>query len=153
MNLKKFVIGTSVGGAAVFVAGFLLFTLPPFNDFYLYAMNSGPATGVPRESPLLWAVFIGALSYGALVTLAIGSRPQSTGVADGIRIGAVVGFLIWFTADFMLFGISHVGTLTSTIAGPLVEMVPGAIAGGTIAAALGRVTIDQASTAPQASQA
>jgi hypothetical protein len=153
MSLKRFVIGTAVGGCAVFVTGSLLFALAPFSEFYSYAMNSGPATGVSRESPLVWAVFLGALSYSALVTLAIGSRPQSTGVAAGIKIGAVVGFLIWFTADFMLFGISNVGTLTSTIVDPLLEMVPGAVAGGIIAAVLGRVTIGQASTPPHASRA
>jgi hypothetical protein len=46
-----------------------------------------------------------------------------------------------------------VGTLTSTIVDPLLEMVPGAVAGGIIAAALGRVTIGQASTPPHASRA
>ena len=140
MGAKPFVIGTAVGGTTVFIAGFLLFALAPLSDFYVYAMTSGSATGVPRESPLVWAVFLGALSYGALVTLAIGSRTGPTGVASGIRIGAVVGFLLWFTADFMLFGISNVGNLTSTLVDPLVELVPGAVAGGLVAAVLGRLS-------------
>jgi hypothetical protein len=50
-----------------------------------------------------------ALSFGALVTLAIGSRTGTIGVPAGIRIGSSVGFLLWFTADFMLFGIGHHG--------------------------------------------
>lgn len=141
MDAKSFVIGTGVGGSAVFITGSALFALPPLSDFYVYAMNSGSATGVSRESPLAWAVLLGALSYGALVTLAIGSQTGPTRVVGGIRTGAVVGFLLWFTADFMLFGVSNVGNLTSTMLDPLLELVPGALAGGLVAAVLGKSSV------------
>lgn len=150
MDAKHFAIGTVVGGLTVFASGVLLFAVPPFSDFYLYAMNAGSATGVPRESPLLWAVFLGALSYGALVTLAIGSRTGPTSIAAGIGIGAVVGFLLWFTADFMFFGIGNVGSLTTTIAGSLLELVPGAAAGGMVTAVLGRVGVRRGTQAAHA---
>ena len=139
METKRFVVGTAVGAMTVSAIGFSLFALPPLRDFYLYAMNAGSATGVARESPLVWAVFVGALSYGALITFAIGNRPSRVGVAAGMRIGAVVGFLLWCTANFMFFGISNVGTLTSTIVDPLLELVPGAMAGGTVALVLNRL--------------
>ena len=83
MDTKRFLIGTAVGAATVSAIGFSLFALPPLRDFYLYAMNAGSATGVARESPLVWAVFVGALSYGALITLAIGNRASRVGVAAG----------------------------------------------------------------------
>ena len=60
-------------------------------------------------------------------------------IGAGIKIGAIVSFLLWFTADFMLYGISNVGNLTTTIVDPLLELVPGAIAGGVIAGALRRM--------------
>jgi hypothetical protein len=40
-------------------------------------MTAGAATGVPREVPILWAILVGALAYGALVTLAMGNRTRS----------------------------------------------------------------------------
>lgn len=141
MDAKPFVIGTAVGGTTVFVTGSSLFALAPLREFYVYAMNSGSATGVSRESPLMWAVLLGALSYGALVTLAIGSRKGPTSIAGGIRTGAVVGFLLWFTANFMLFGVSNVGNLTSAMLDPLLETVPGALAGGLVAGVLGRASV------------
>ena len=58
---------------------------------------------------------------------------------DPIRDGAVVSFLLWFTADFMLYGISNVGNLIGTVTDPLLELVPGAIAGGVIAFVFGRI--------------
>jgi hypothetical protein len=39
----------------------------------------------------------------------------------------------------MLYGISNVGNLTTTVVDPLLELVPGAIAGGAIAGVLKRV--------------
>ena len=145
MDTKRFMIGTAVGGSTVLAIGFSLFALPPLRDFYLYAMNAGSATGVARESPLVWAVVVGALSYGALVTFAIGSRPGRVGVGAGMGIGAIVGFLLWCTANFMFFGISNVGTVTSAIIDPLLELVPGAMAGGTVALVLGRLNTARAS--------
>ena len=79
MDARPFAIGTVLGGITVFVTGFVLFALPPLADFYLYAMTAGSATGVPRETPLVWAVFLGSLSYGVLVTLAIGSLYRHRG--------------------------------------------------------------------------
>jgi hypothetical protein len=87
------------------------------------------------------------MAYGALVTLAIGSRRAQTRIAAGMRIGAVVGFLLWFTADLMFFGISNVGTLTSALVDPVLELVPGAFAGGLVAAVLGNASVVRTSGA------
>jgi hypothetical protein len=139
MDARRFVIRTLVGGVTVLATGTLIFTMAPFRDFLAYAMNAGSATGVAREPQLVWAVALGALSYSALVTLAIGSRARSVNIGAGIKIGAVVGFLLWFTADFTFYGVSNVGNLTTTVVDPLLEFVPGAVAGGVIAAVLGKI--------------
>ena len=138
MDAKRLGIGTLVGGVTALATGYFIFTVPPLSSFYSYAMSAGSATGVERQPPLLWAVALGALSYSALVTLAIGTRSGPVNVGAGVKIGALVGFLLWFTANFMLYGVSNVGNLTSTVVDSLLEPVPGAIAGGVIALVLGR---------------
>jgi hypothetical protein len=138
MKPRWLVIGTLAGAATVFVTGVFIFSLTPFREFYAYAMNAGTATGVARETPLLWPVLVGALAYGALITLALAGAPRPQGVAAGVRVGATVGFLLWCTANFMFYGISNVGNLTSTLIDPFIELVPGAIAGGVIATVLRR---------------
>lgn len=134
MDTKRLMIGTLVGGVLLFVTGYLIFDLA-FANFY--AANVGSATGVDRDPQLLWAVALGSLSYAALVTLALGSRPVSIG--GGVKIGAVVGFLLWFTVDFTLYGVSNVSNLTRTIVDPLLELVRSGIAGGVIAVVLGKI--------------
>jgi hypothetical protein len=138
MDAKRFVIGTVVGAAVLFATGYLIFVIA-LKGFLVYAMNAGSATGVARDPPLMWAVALGELSYSALITLAIGSRAGVSSAKAGAKIGAVVGFLVFFTGDFMLYGISHVGSLTSTVVDPLLELVPGAVAGAVIAVVLKEV--------------
>jgi hypothetical protein len=138
MSIKTFAIGTVAGGITIFAAGTTIFSLPLLADFYTYAMTSGSASGVPRETPILWAGFLGALAYGALVTLAV-DRTRAVKVAAGLKTGACVGLLLWLTADLMLYAVSNVGTLTSALTDPLVELIPGAIAGAVIAPVLRRV--------------
>jgi len=136
MDTKRLVIGTLVGGIILYALGYLIFDLA-FADFY--AANTGSATGVERNPQLVWAVVLGTLSYAALVTLGIGSRSSSSNVGAGVKVGAVVGFLLWFTVDFTLYGITNVGNLTRTVVDPLLELVRGGIAGGVIAVVLGKI--------------
>jgi len=136
MDIKRVVTGTLVGGIILYAVGYLVFDLA-FGEFY--AANTGSATGVERDPQLVWAVALGTLSYAALVTLGIGSGSSSSNVGAGVKVGAVVGFLLWFTVDFILYGITNVGNLTRTVVDPLLELVRGGIAGGVIAVALGKI--------------
>jgi hypothetical protein len=138
MTARRLAVGALAGVAALSATGYVVFGLI-FANFFTYALNAGSARGVPRESPLAWAVGLGALSYSALITLAIGSRAGSPSLGAGMRIGAIVGLLVWFTADFMLYGISNVLNLTSVLIDPLLEVAPSAAAGGAIAVALRRI--------------
>ncbi|MGH9255878.1 MAG: hypothetical protein ACRD3C_15065 [Vicinamibacterales bacterium] len=134
MDAKRLVMGTLVGGVVLFAVGYLIFDMA-FASFY--AANAGSATGVDRVPQLVWAVALGSLSYGALVTLAIGSRAGAS-IGSGATIGAVVGFLLWFTVDFILYGITNIQNLTRTVVDPVLELVRGGIAGGVVALVLAK---------------
>jgi hypothetical protein len=136
MDTRRFVMGTLVGGITLFVLGYLIFDLT-FAGFY--AANAGSATGVDRETQLVWAVALGTLSYAALITYAIVNRPGSLTPAAGAAIGAAIGFLLWFTVDFTLYGITNISNLTRTILDPLLELVRGGVAGAVIAIVLTRM--------------
>jgi hypothetical protein len=61
----------------------------------------------------------------------MGARTTS-GLVEGAKVGAVVGFLTWFTVDFTLYGFQNVSNLTRTIVDPLLEIVHGGIGGAVI---------------------
>jgi hypothetical protein len=92
--------------------------------------------GVDRGGELAWAVALGALASAALIMFAIGNRGGALSVGDGAWVGAIVGFLLWFTADFTIYGLTNIANLTRTVVDPLLEIVRGGIGGAVIAAVL-----------------
>ncbi len=136
MDAKRFVIGTLVGGITMYLVGYLIWVLA-FAEFF--AANVGSATGVARESSLVWAVVLGTFSLSALVTLAVGSQAGGFTILNGLKVGAIVGFLVWFGVDFMHFGVRNISNLKATIVDPLLEIVRTGIGGAVIAAVLGKL--------------
>ena len=136
MDIKRLIIGTVVGAITLYILGYVIFDLA-FGEFY--AANAGSATGVVRDNEVVWAVAMGTLSYAALLTLAIGTRAGSATIVEGLKIGAIVGFLLWFTVDFIFYGIFNISNLTLTFVDPLLELVRGGIGGAVIAAVLGKI--------------
>lgn len=136
MNIKRLGIGTLVGTIALYFLGMLIWQ-NLFADFF--DANSGSVVGVDRESPIVWAVVVGSLFYAVLLTLALESRGASKSLVDGLKIGAVVGALLWGTADFVMYGITNLDTLTGAVADTLLEGVRGGIAGAIIAVVLSKV--------------
>ena len=133
MNAKRFAVGTVVGGIVLYAVGYVIFSWA-FAGFY--AANAGTATGVDRGGELFWAVAVANLAYAALITYAMGNRGGALSIAQGATIGAIVGFLLWVTADFIFYGTSNVANLTWTVVDPLLEIVHGGIGGAAIAAVL-----------------
>lgn len=129
MNTKQWIVGTIAGGIVLYVLGYVFFDLL-LGDFY--AANGGSATGVMRETPIFWALGVGAIAYTVLVLYALGSQGASVSMASGMKAGAVVGFLIWLCADFTLYGITNMSNLTVTVVDPLVEIVRGGITGAVL---------------------
>lgn len=133
MDAKKFLAGTIVGGIVLYVVGYLIFSMA-FASFY--AANVGTATGVDRPAEIMWAVVLGNLGYAALICYAMGAR--ASGLGGGAKVGAIVGFLMWFAVDFTLYGVLNVSNLTRTIVDPLLEIVHGAIGGAVIGLVVAR---------------
>lgn len=144
MDAKRFVVGTLVGGVVLYAAGYAIFTRA-FAAFY--SANAGSATGVDRGGELFWALALANLAYAALVMFAMGNRVDSFSIGKGAAIGAIVGFLLWCTADFVIYGTTNIANLTRTVVDPLLEIVHGGIGGAAIAAVLGRMRVSGRSPA------
>ena len=136
MDTRRILLGTLVGGVAMYVFGYLIFELA-FGGFY--ARNVGSATGVLRDTPLQWAVALGSLSLAALVTLAIEARPGPLTIGRGFTTAASVGFLLWLGVDLLRYGGTNVPNLTRTLVDPVLEIVRNGAVGMTVAGVLARI--------------
>ncbi len=136
MNVKRLSIGSITGLVVLYAVGFVFWeTL--FADFF--AANAGTAEGVQREEQIIWAMALGTLLYAALITLMMDARGGPDSLVSGLKTGAIVGFLLWGTVDFIYFGFTNLNNLTAVIADTVLEAVRGGIAGAVIAVVLGKV--------------
>jgi uncharacterized membrane protein len=134
MDAKRTVAALIIGAAVLYGVGWLLFDKLLLS---FYQANAGSATGVMRESQVMWSMVVGYLFYAYAIIFALRFRPGAGSMGQGFLIGAAVGFLIWGTVDFIFYGIANINNLTVTIVDPLVEIVHGGIAGAVIAAVRG----------------
>lgn len=136
MSIKKLVVGIVVGTIIASIVGIIVFD-NLVADFY--SANMGSAIGVMRDEQLLWAVIVGTAAYSALITLALGTQPDGTTIVGGARTGAIVGLLVWGTADFVLLGVMNVHTPVLAIVDTVLEAIRAGITGAVIAAVLAKI--------------
>jgi hypothetical protein len=136
MNMKRLAIGSIAGAVVMYIMGIVIWEML-FADFF--AANAGSAQGVPREAPILWAVGLGTLLYAAMVTLTLEARSGGASLVEGLKAGALVGFLIWGTADFIFFGYFNINNLNATIADVVLEAVRGGIGGAVRGVVLSKI--------------
>jgi len=128
MDTKRFLIGTIVGGIVLFVMGYVLFELLLGS---VMDSNMVDIPGLHREVPVYWALVLSCFVYAALICYAMGRR-GATGLAAGAKVGAVVGLLLWLTADLMTFAFMNSMTQSMLVIDPLLGLVHAAIAGAVI---------------------
>ena len=130
MDTKRLAIGTVVGGIVMFGATYLIWNIA--FDYYAVAIE---AAGVAREPQLLWVAALSNVPFAALVTLVI-ERGGSSTIGGGVKIGAIVGFLVWAGVDLSFYANTTIFDLTTIILDPLLAGVHFGIGGGVIAAVL-----------------
>jgi len=131
MNAKQLSVSILVGTIVSMIVGYVIWDVL-VADFF--ASNMGSATGVMRDTQLVWAVIVGTAAYTALIALALGAQSGEPTIAGGLKIGAIVGFLVWFSVNFIYLGIMNVNTLTIAIVDPILEAIRAGITGAAIAA-------------------
>lgn len=137
MNAQKVVIGTVIGAIVLFVLGQLIFDMA-LDSYYMAHM--GAAQGAVKEPPLYWAIILGNIGEGLLLTLWLLKKPGDLTWSKGLVSGAILGFLVWFIADFTHFGLTNLWQLTVAIIDPFAEAVHFGISGAILAVVLAKMS-------------
>ena len=136
MDMKRFAIGTIVGGITMYVVGYVIFTLI-FGPYY--AANVGAVTNAMREPTLEWAGALGGFAFAALITYVIAESARTPTIAAGFMKGATTGFLAWLSVDLVYYGATNLWNFSIVMLDPVLEFVHSGIGGAVIAAVLSRV--------------
>jgi len=136
METKKFLLGAVAGGIAFFFLGFLIYGVA-LEGFY--QSHSGSATGAMKsmEDMSWWALIIGNLSFGALLSYVFLKWANISTFGSGATGGAMIGFFVALSYDMTSFATTNMMDLTGSLADVAVGTVMSAIAGGCVGAVLG----------------
>ena len=134
MDAKKLVTGTVAGTIAQVIFGYLIFDLLLAG---FYAANMTQSADLMREASLLWPMIVGNIALALLVTLAV-MKAGAGSLLGGFKVGAIVGFLVWFGVHFNMFAMFPLGNLIVIIVDPFAEAVRTGITGAVIGLVLAK---------------
>jgi len=121
----KILRGTIFGGIVFFFLGWLAYGMI-LMDFM--AANSNSCANRPDAEMIWWAMIVSNLVLGLLLTLVL-KWSGAASVADGIKTGALFGFLLALTMDLMMYSMTTMYNMSAMIVDILVMTVLLAITG------------------------
>jgi hypothetical protein len=131
MDSKRLLAGTLAGAVTISVVGYLLY------EVIFASFLDAQMTVVPREAPIWWAAVLSALAHALLLTLVIAWAGDSS-AAGGLKTAAIIGFLLWFGSDMILFGVFEFTTLVGAATDSVLATVQYGLAGAAIGALSGK---------------
>jgi len=134
MDTKKFLTGTLVGGIAFFFIGYLFYGVALMGFF---AQHSGGGPGKSMEEMVWWALILGNMAQGALLTYIFIKWANISSFAAGASAAATIGLLIGLGMNMIRFATSNAFDLTASLADVGVVAALNGLAGGIIGAVLG----------------
>ena len=136
MDNKKFILGTIAGGVSFFFLGYLIYGIALMN---FMSDHGGTATGVQKtpEQFAWWALILGNLSLGALLSYIFLKWANVNSFAGGVGAAAVICFFSSMSFDMVMLATSNIMDLTGAITDVVAFTVMGGIGGGIIGAVLG----------------
>jgi hypothetical protein len=137
MDAKKRILATLAGFVTYFFLGFIVYGML-LMDFY--AAHSGSATGVMRSDAEMqwWALIAGNVIQAYLLVYIFGNWANITTFNNGLKAGAIIGFIMSLGISLNMYGTTNISDLTSTLVDPIVMSVMMSLTGGAIGWVLGR---------------
>jgi hypothetical protein len=136
MDSKKFLIGTLAGGITLFLLGYLFYGMA-LADFFVKNSITPAGTMKSMNDIIWWALVLGNLATGALLTYIFLKLGTISSFGGGISTGAVIGFLMIVGVDLVRYSTENWLGRKGAAADVLVFTVMSAIAGGVIGMVLG----------------
>ena len=133
MQPQKFVVTALLAAVLLFAIGGFVYG-SALADFFAANM----AAGITKEPAEFWAIFVGELAGGTLLTLVIAGWARVGTAGAGAKVGAVMALMMTINFDFVLYGTSNVANLTAACVDVLVNTVRYAVVGGFVGWMTGR---------------
>lgn len=134
MPQGRFWTAALAGGVTLFIVGFLLWGIALSGFFEAHV---GSATGVVKEPMDMLHLALGQVIWAVLLTVVMAKWAGVSGFGPGMKIGAIMGFLMSLSIGLSQFSMTNLFDLTSVLTDPLVSAVWSGLGGGVIGLVLG----------------
>jgi hypothetical protein len=137
MDAKKRILATLAGFVVFFMLGWLLYGML-LMDFF--TTNAGSATGVQKseDEMVWWALIVGNVLQSYLLVYIFGKWANITTFAEGLKGGAMIGLILGYAYDLIMYSTANIMNLTAALVDPLIAALMMSLAGGVIGWVLGR---------------
>ena len=134
-TMKRYLIGTLVGGASLFLVGYLIYVVLMPNP----AFANGPAAALAdRAAPNLKPIILAELLFGYLLTLSLAKSGAIGKVGCAAKTGALLGGLIALGYSLLILGTTEVTTTQGVLYEAVTWVVRWGIAGAVISMFVGK---------------
>jgi len=136
MELKKLLIGAVAAFAVMFLLSYLWHVVL-MADFY--QSNPGEVGAIDRETPMFFYIGLGYLSLCLVMAYIYPKGAEGDNhIMDGIKFGAILGFLWIVPHSSVLYGATIMTSKTLVFGDGLYHIVEGAVGGAIIAMVYGK---------------
>ena len=134
MSQGRFWGAALAGGMTLFIVGFLLWGMALSGFFEAHL---GSATGVVKEPMDFLHLVLGQIVWGLFITVVMAKWAGVSGFGPGVKIGAIMGFLMSFSVGLTQFSMANLVDLTAVLTDPFVAAVWSGLGGGVVGLVLG----------------
>lgn len=135
MDVRKLLLGTLVGGIALFLLGWLIygFLLASFME----SSTTEAAAALMKETPdWIWLI-IGTLLTALFITYIFLKWAGISTFGSGAQAGFIMGLILFLGMNAMWYSMAEMSTLSWHVVDAIASAVMWAIAGGVIGVVLG----------------
>lgn len=136
MNTNKFLVGGIIGGVASFLLGWLVWGMLLMSFMTEHTSVHGTAAMRGEENMIWWAIIVGNLLYGLLLSYIL-NKGGTSSVSAGATGGAVFGLLFAGAVDFYIYAQLDLWDTTAIAVDIAANTVVTAIIGGIVGWYLG----------------
>ena len=129
MSEGRFWAASAAGGVVLFFVGFLLWGLA-LSGFY--EAHMGSATGVVKDPADFFHLGLGQFFWGVLLAVTIGRWAGVSGFMPGLRVGALLGFLMSLSVGLTQYSMTNLFDLTTVLVDPFATAVWSGLGGGVV---------------------
>ena len=133
---SKLLITALVASAVAFILGYLVYGMALSG--YFSGEMTNPSVERAPEDMVWWAMILGHLSWGFILTYIIGKWAGISTAASGAKAGAMIGFFIGLAFNMINYGVMDLSSSTAGFVDSIVMAVIAGITGAVIGIMMGR---------------